>query len=138
MDPRLESFGLRIQFKSFWPRIHSHWKSRIEFWLGLKISDWHGLIFNRFTSNKIEHFFRIGLGPILELIEMNLISSDWNLIWTNPIYSEVCTRANSKKVFNLVWLKLVENLYELIRINPDQSFNPNESAIGIIRIENSV
>ena len=60
---------------------------RIEFWLGLKSridSDWDALIFNPFTSNEIENFFRIesddfGLAriQILEWIEINLITSEW-------------------------------------------------------------
>ena len=51
-------------------------------------------------------------------------------------------RVNPKKVFVLVRWKSVENLSDLIRVNPrlwiwmnqDQFFNPNESEIGIIRI----
>ena len=47
------------------------------------------------------------------------------------------------RVFNVVWCKSVENLSHLIRvnsrlwirINPDQFFNPDESEVGIIRID---
>ena len=59
-----------------------------------------------------------------------------------PRQSELI-RINSKKVFNLVWCNSVKNQSVSIwvnprlwiRINPDQSFNPNESDVGILRID---
>ena len=71
MNPSAElfGFGIRIQFKWFWPQIHLDWKSWIESDLilvrieNLELtpidSDWDGLIFNRITSNEIEITFRI-------------------------------------------------------------------------------
>ena len=71
-----DSFGLEV---SGWVGIN-----RIEFWLGLKISDWDWFIFNRFTSNDIENFFRIESDElelariqISEWIGINLIGSEW-------------------------------------------------------------
>ena len=55
MNPRSELFGLRIQFKSFWSRIHSDGKSRTV----LVIIKNLGLIYNRIKSNEIEKKFRI-------------------------------------------------------------------------------
>ena len=36
------------------------------------------------------------------------------------------------------YIRINSSQFELIRMNPDQFFNPNESEVGIIRIENSV
>ena len=47
-------------------------------------------------------------------------------------------RVNPKKKFNLVWCKSVENLSDLIRVNPNKSeqfLNPDESEVGIIRTD---
>ena len=67
--------------------------------------------------------------------------SDWfrNLF---PRQSELI-RVNPKKVFNLVWSNSVKNQSVSIRVNPrlwirvnpDQSFNPHESEVGILRID---
>ena len=53
-------------------------------------------------------------------------------------------RVNPKKNFSLVWCKSVENLSDLIReseaLNPNESgsfFNPDESEVEIVWIENS-
>ena len=70
--------------------------------------------------------------------------SDWNLFWTNQIYSEICNRTHpSQSDFNLVWCKSVEDLSELIRYFEFEwirtnFFNPYESEVRIIRIENLV
>ena len=81
-----DSFGLRTSFGLIW--IGSLILSRIEFWLWLKILDWHGLIFNRFTSNKIENSFRIESDElklvwihISEWVGINLIGSEWISMW---------------------------------------------------------
>ena len=78
----LYAFGLRTSFGLI--RFGSLWLNRIKFWLGFKISDLDGLIFNRFTSNEIENFFRIksdefGLAriQISEWTGINLIGSEW-------------------------------------------------------------
>ena len=52
-------------------------------------------------------------------------------------------RVNPKKVFNLVWCNSVKNQSVSIRVNPrlwirmnpNQYFNPNESEVGILRID---
>ena len=62
-----------------------------------------------------------------------------------PRQSELI-RVNPKKVFNLTWCNSVKNQTVSIRVNPrlwirmnpDQSFNPHESEVGILRIEYSV
>ena len=59
-----------------------------------------------------------------------------------PRQSELI-RVNPKKVFNLVWCNSVKNQSVSIRVNPrlwirmnpDQHFNPNESEVGILRID---
>ena len=55
-----------------------------------------------------------------------------------PRQSELI-RVNPKKVFNLVWCNSVKNQSESIRdwiqMNLDQSFNPNESEVRILRID---
>ena len=59
-----------------------------------------------------------------------------------PRQSELI-RVNPKKVFNLVWYNSVWNQSVSIRVNPrpwirmnpDQSVNPNESEVGILRID---
>ena len=82
--------------------------------------------------------------------------SDRNLFRTNPIYFEICIRADpnpsesiQKKNSNLVRCKSVENLSDLmrvnsrlwIRMNPDNFcllMNLRSELLGLIRIENSV
>ena len=52
-------------------------------------------------------------------------------------------RVNTKKVFNLVWCNSVKNQSVSIRVNPrllfrmnpDQSVNPNDSEVRILRID---
>ena len=59
-----------------------------------------------------------------------------------PRQSELI-RVNPKKVFNLVWCNSVKNQSVSIRVNPrlwiqmnpDQSFNPHESEVRILRID---
>ena len=59
-----------------------------------------------------------------------------------PRQSELI-RVNPKKVFNLIWCNSVNNQSVSIRVNPrlwfrmnpDQSFNPHESEVGILRID---
>ena len=59
-----------------------------------------------------------------------------------PRQSELI-RVNPKKLFNLVWCNSVKNQSVSIqvnprlwiRMNPDQSFNRNESEVGILRID---
>ena len=59
-----------------------------------------------------------------------------------PRQSELI-RVIAKKVFNLVWCNSVKNQSVSIwvnprlwiRMNPDQSFNPHESEVGILRID---
>ena len=62
-----------------------------------------------------------------------------------PSQSELI-RINPKEVFNFVWCKSVDNISDLIRVNPrlrirmikNQFFNPNETEVEIIRIEDTV
>ena len=79
-------FGLRTSFGFI--RIGNLGLSRIEFRLGLKISDWDELIFHLIISNEIENFFWIdsdefGLAriQISEWIGISLIGSEWISVW---------------------------------------------------------
>ena len=126
LNPRLrirmnpDSIGLRTSFGL--SRIGSLELSRIEFWLGLKISDWYGLIFNRFTSNEIENFFRIesnefGLAriQISEWIGINLIGSEW--ISIQDFY---------QRVLNF-WL----GMYKLVAYRWKRRLVPKSGGIGV-------
>ena len=67
--------------------------------------------------------------------------SDWYSFRTNQIHFEICIRTNRNSSDSdrmNFWCELVEKISNLIRMNPDQFFNPNKSEIGIIRIGNSV
>ena len=75
----------KVKISKFFPnffffiRIGRLGLNQIEFWFGLKISDWVRLIFNPIASNEIENFFRIDLDTISSDTDfgMTRIKSDW-------------------------------------------------------------
>ena len=69
---------------------------------------------------------------------MKFIPNQSDLFWNLYPSQSKFIRVNPKKVFNFVSCKSVENLCDLIWVNPNQCLSPNESKIRIIRIENSV
>ena len=71
--------------------------------------------------------------------------SDWKLFRTNPIYSEICIRANAnssdsiRKSFQSRLIQISKNPFRLnprlrIRMSSDQFFSCHASEIGIIRV----